>query len=134
MHGHTAKDAKIKAYARCNESNTQKRGKRLVALGHSRQISPHKGPASQKPAKPKSAFRLTPGQKEEVNEQRQSLKRKAIEALLVGAPRFTRSAVSPSCSQRRRWEVAEETRAPYRGARCHPSGCGVLCAGGSGER
>ena len=75
MHGYTAKEAKIKANASCNESNIQKRGKQLVSLGHSRQKRPHKGPASQKPAKLKSAFRLRPGQVERLAERSDKLKR-----------------------------------------------------------
>jgi hypothetical protein len=80
MTGFTAKEAKIKAGAPCEESNIMKRGKALVKAGNLRQKLPHKGPASQKPAKLKSAFRLRPGQVEQLAERSDKLKRLHTEA------------------------------------------------------
>jgi hypothetical protein len=58
MREFTEKDAKIKAGAPCGGSNISKRGNPLVKAENLWQELPHKGPASQEPAKLKSAHRL----------------------------------------------------------------------------
>ena len=62
MSGLTALEAKTKAGAPCDVSNISKRGRTLVKAGASRVVRPHKGPASQKPAKLKNAFHPKLGQ------------------------------------------------------------------------
>ena len=73
MSGLTALEAKTKAGAPCDVSSISKRGA-------SRVVRPHKGPASQKPAKLKSAYRLRPGQVEKLEQQRCELKRRSTDA------------------------------------------------------
>jgi hypothetical protein len=80
MNGLTALEAKTKAGAPCDVSNISKRGRALVKAGASRVVRPHKGPASQKPAKLKSAYRLRPGQVEKLEQQRCELKRRSTDA------------------------------------------------------
>ena len=80
MNGLTALEAKTKAGAPCDVSNIRKRGRVLVKAGASRVVRPHKGPASQKPAKLKSAYRLRPGQVEKLTQQRCELKRLSTDA------------------------------------------------------
>ena len=80
MSGLTALEAKTKAGAPCDVSNISKRGRALVKAGTSRAVRPHKGPASQKPAKLKSAYRLRPGQVEKLEQQRCELKRRSTDA------------------------------------------------------
>jgi len=70
MNGLTALEAKTKTGAPCDVSNISKRGRALVKAGVSRVVRPHKGPASQKPAKLKPAYRLRPGQVEKLEQQR----------------------------------------------------------------
>ena len=57
MGGFTALEAKTKAAAPCDVSNISKRGAALFKAGRPRLKPAHKGPASQKPAKLKSAGR-----------------------------------------------------------------------------
>lgn len=57
MGGFTALEAKTKAAAPCDVSNISKRGAALVKAGRPRLKPAHKGWASQKPAKLKSAGR-----------------------------------------------------------------------------
>ena len=80
MSGLTAPESKVKAGAVCDVSNISKRGHSLVKAGASRVMRPHKGPASQKPAKLMSAFRLKPGQVEKLAAQRYQLKRHTTDA------------------------------------------------------
>ena len=80
MNGLTALEAKTKAGAHCDVSNISKRGRALVKAGVSRVARPHKGPASQKPAKLKSVYRLRPGQVEKLEQQRCELKRRSTDA------------------------------------------------------
>ena len=68
MNGLTALEAKTKAGAPCDVSNISKRGRALVKAVASRVVRPHKGPASQKPTKLKSAYRLRPGQVEKLEQ------------------------------------------------------------------
>ena len=80
MSGLTALETKTKAGAPCDVSNISKRGRALVKAGASRVVRPHKGPASQKPAKLKSAYRLRPGQVDKLEQQRCELKRRSTDA------------------------------------------------------
>ena len=61
-------------------SNIAKRGRILVKAGHPRVVQPHKGPASQKPKKLKCAYRLRPGQVEQLEKQREGLKLNTTDA------------------------------------------------------
>ena len=80
MVGFTALEAKIKANAPCDTSNISKRGRALVKAGVPRVARPHKGPASLKPKKLKCAYRLKPGQVEQLSKQREALKRNTTDA------------------------------------------------------
>ena len=73
MTGLTALEAKTKAGAPCDVSKISKRGGAIVKAGTPRTVKPHKGPASQKPKKLKCAYRLRPGQVEQLEKQREGL-------------------------------------------------------------
>ena len=73
MNGLTALEAKTKTGAPCDVSNIAKRRRIPVKAGHPRVVQPHMGPASQKPKKLKCAYRLRPGQVEQLEKQREGL-------------------------------------------------------------
>ena len=88
MNGLTALETKTKAGAPCDMSSISKRGRALVKAGASRVVRPHKGPALQKPAKLKSAYRLRSGQVEKPEQQRCELKRRSTDAIYANKGRL----------------------------------------------
>jgi len=101
MYGLTALGAKTKAGAPCDISDISKRGRALVKAGASRAVRPHKGPAPQKPAKPKCAYRPRPGQVEKLEQQRCELKRHSTDAFKK-ATREAEEAVSAKAKGQKR--------------------------------